>query len=108
MRNVKIPKDVRQYEEKIKFMISLTYREWIAIIAVIIIPYFTNRRLILLRIPDTLRQFIVWGLVVVFACYGFWEMYNLKFEKFIFYKLRYLFTSTKEKVEIQEGDLFEL
>lgn len=107
MEKIKVPNDIREYEDKLKIGISLTYREWISVVLTVIIPWVLNKRLILLRVSELFRNTIVYGLVIIFAFYGFMNMYGMRFEKFIFYFLRYLFSPTK-KVQKKEGDLLDL
>lgn len=107
MEKIKVPNDIREYEDKLKIGISLTYREWISVALTLIVPWLLNKQLILLRAPELLRNVIIYGLVFMFACYGFMNFYGMKFEKFIFYFLRYLFSPTKE-IQKKEGDLLDL
>jgi len=107
LKKIKVPKDIREYEDKLKLGVSLTYREWIAVGLTLIIPWYLNRQLILMRISELMRNTIVYSLVALFALYGFTNLYGMKFEKFLFYFIKYLIKPAK-KVRKKEGDLLEI
>lgn len=106
MLRVKVPKDIREYEEQIKFLISLTYREWISVALILLIPLL-NRRLILLRVDKSYREIIIWVLVFFLGATGFANINGMRLEKLIYYFIRYLIMPAKRLFK-KEGDLLEI
>ncbi|KXS44280.1 MAG: hypothetical protein AWU54_788 [Candidatus Frackibacter sp. T328-2] len=103
MEKVKIPKDIREYKEK---FLVFTYREWGAILATIVIPYFLNRQMTLWRISPDIREVINWSLVFCFGAVGFWKYAGMTFEKLIFKLIQFYFGNTRHFSK-KRGDIFD-
>jgi hypothetical protein len=103
MDKIKIPKDIRNYKEK---FLVFTYREWGAIIATIVIPYFLNRQMTLWRIDVEIRETINWSLVFLFGAVGFWKYAGMTFEKLLLKVINFYFGKTKHSSK-NRGDIFE-
>jgi hypothetical protein len=103
MEKIKIPKDIRKYKEK---FLVFTYREWAAILATIVIPYFLNRQMTLWRIEASVRETVNWSLIFCFAAFGFWKYAGMTFEKLVYKIVSFYFGKTKYSAK-KRGDIFD-
>lgn len=99
MIEIKIPKEIRKYKEKV--VGGLTLRQLIAVIITgsIVIPLYIFLKNIIGHQPTS---YIVMFISIPFLLLGFYEKDGLKFEKYIVYFMKFYFLVPQKRKYLVE------
>jgi len=99
MKKIKVPHDIREHKSKFKFF---TYRQWVAIIGALALPFLINRQMTLMRFSQLVRNIVNYSLLTIIGGIGFFKYKGLMFESLLL-KIIETFFQKKYKKRDQEG-----
>lgn len=98
---VKIPIDIREFEWKIELL--FTIRQGAGILLAIIIYFFIDKLLLLMRIEREVFYLYKYSIMLIPLGFGFFYRNGMKFEKYFFYVIKNLIVQNKYYPD-KEGD----